>query len=788
MAQFAIALDWMMEKVVEGDQVIIYFSGHGDVEKKAITQPGFLLCWDAPAKVYMAGGAFALPFLQEVVSTLSTKNKANVLVITDACRSGKLAGSSVGGAQITGANLAKQYANETKILSCQPNEYSLEGEQWGGGRGAFSYHLVNGLYGMADANNDLSVNLMEIGRYLEDKVIPEVAPQSQVPMTIGNRMGNLATVAPDILEQLKDRLDKNLPMLSATSSRGIEDEVLASVSNSLKEKYAKFKELIADKIFLEPAGECANTYYEELIADSELEKLHSHMRRNFAAALQDDAQQAINIWLEADASAVECLDFDLKGQARKIARQLEKAAALLGSGHYMYKPLKARQYLFEGKALKEHDNVDEELAQKVLSFYRKATSLEPQSPMPWFEMVKVYTSNIIDIDSAFLCAEKATDLAPTWILPYTDLARKLNYFEDSLEIKALEKAQQIDSLHPYTISCWGSYYSRNGNPEKAIQMHDQFRESGADLYPCWYVNYSHVLKRAGKSEDAKAVLLEAISKDSSRHQYYGSLASIYGGMQQWEKGEKAALKAIELDSTYAGHWDILGYIYNMSGRFDLGIPIFKKTIEMEPHFSTNHQNLGFAYMNTGRHEEATAAFEKAIELDPKSKECHINMAQNFMATGQNEKAVISFDKAIAADTSFWMSYAFASMLDINMENWERAKSNLLKAIGLHSEETMLHSQLGLVYLHLPDHLEQAEQALIKAISFERPKSRAFISMAKVAMRKNDREAAWGHLEKGLEIKFNNYEELQEDEDLKPLHADKKWEELMQKYFPEQEKK
>lgn len=62
-AQFAIALDWLMEVVKENDQVILYFSGHGDVEKKTLTQPGFLLCWDAPANVYMAGGAFALPML-----------------------------------------------------------------------------------------------------------------------------------------------------------------------------------------------------------------------------------------------------------------------------------------------------------------------------------------------------------------------------------------------------------------------------------------------------------------------------------------------------------------------------------------------------------------------------------------------------------------------------------------------------------------------------------------------------------------------------------------------------
>ena len=50
------ALDALIELAKEGDQVIIYFSGHGDVERKIFSQPGFLLCWDAPPRVYMGGG------------------------------------------------------------------------------------------------------------------------------------------------------------------------------------------------------------------------------------------------------------------------------------------------------------------------------------------------------------------------------------------------------------------------------------------------------------------------------------------------------------------------------------------------------------------------------------------------------------------------------------------------------------------------------------------------------------------------------------------------------------
>lgn len=75
MAHFAVALDWLWEVCKPGDQAIIYFSGHGDVERRSLTQPGFLLCWDSPANVYMSGGAFSLFMLQEIISTLSVKIK-----------------------------------------------------------------------------------------------------------------------------------------------------------------------------------------------------------------------------------------------------------------------------------------------------------------------------------------------------------------------------------------------------------------------------------------------------------------------------------------------------------------------------------------------------------------------------------------------------------------------------------------------------------------------------------------------------------------------------------------
>ncbi len=163
--KLAVAFDWLLTESKSGDKAVIYFSGHGDVEGKLKSQPGFLLCWDSPPQTYMAGGTFSLYFLQEIIKTLTIELQVKTTIITDACRSGKLSGNSIGGSQLTSQNLAQQYSNEIKILSCQPNEYSVEGEQWGSGRGAFSYYLVDGLYGLADADGNMEVNLLEIGRY-----------------------------------------------------------------------------------------------------------------------------------------------------------------------------------------------------------------------------------------------------------------------------------------------------------------------------------------------------------------------------------------------------------------------------------------------------------------------------------------------------------------------------------------------------------------------------------------------------------------------------------------------
>ena len=134
------ALTSIIDSSKSGDNLIFYFSGHGDVETIEDSSQGFLLAYDSPPNNYTTG-AISISILQKAFGQLISKG-VKLILITDACRSGHLAGGVQGVAQTAKAfNL--QWKNQTKILSAQPDEVSYEGKEWGGGRGVFCFFIVN---------------------------------------------------------------------------------------------------------------------------------------------------------------------------------------------------------------------------------------------------------------------------------------------------------------------------------------------------------------------------------------------------------------------------------------------------------------------------------------------------------------------------------------------------------------------------------------------------------------------------------------------------------------------
>ncbi|MBK9335293.1 MAG: caspase family protein [Lewinellaceae bacterium] len=427
-ARFSASLDWLVEASGEGDQCIIYFSGHGDVETKTRGQFGFLLAWDTPPTNYKAG-AYSIIYLQDIVSTLSMDKKARVTVVADACHAGKLAGSSIGGTQATAQALAQQFANEVKIMSCQPNEFSLEGRQWGDGRGVFSYHLLDGLSGLADQNADGSIALREMDRYLEDKVPAETAPHQQTPLTVGDRNVLLARVDSAALADIRNR-KKDVPQVfSGTDSKGLVEVFLANTDSATQALYHRFENALAAGNLLD-GDSCADIFYKQLLQNEALKPMHGLMRRNFAVALQDEVQQALNALLADNPYEINHFLYNPE-KYNEYPRYLRRTIELLGEKHYMYPALRSKELYFESYNLTQSLNAENvtlafqdsirPIAQQKL---REAMALDSVSGYLYYAYASTFYNDgdYATFDTTLIWLKLAVNHSPQWILPYLELA------------------------------------------------------------------------------------------------------------------------------------------------------------------------------------------------------------------------------------------------------------------------------------------------------------------------------------------------------------------------------
>ena len=725
--RIAEALDALVEQAKEGDQVIIYFSGHGDVERNIFSQPGFLLCWDAPSRVYMGGGTYSLAYLEAVVTTLSVQNKARVTVITDACHAGKLSGSQIGGAQLTSANLAKQYANEIKILSCQPNEFSLEGEQWGGGRGCFSYHLVDGLFGLADRNEDDLVTVGELDRYLEDKVTAEAAPQSQVPMLLGNKTERLARVNAQLLADLQKFKSGQMPVFMPVEERGFEDEVLSRVlgiDSGIREQYVAFKRAVQEKRFFEPENDCADVYYSRLSQNTALEPLWGFMKRNYAAALQDDAQQSINAFLSADVAQISRSRANALAEYRHYPRQLARAAELLGEKHYFYRPLLARKYYFEARLLQLSvgTNKNTENGKEILGLLEKSLEIEPQSPHVFLQMAQTFGYQLREPDSAQVYFSKAAGLAPAWYIPHTFYAEMLlNVFGmPEQALKVMDAALAIDANAIEVQSTMGMALRQLNRWQEAEQYYLNIIESkGATLnYPFVYNNLAVLYVTIGRFKDAEKMYKKAIEEDSTRALAYSNLGGFYmDNMPDYPEAERLLRIAIRLSPAFKQAIFNLGILLNRMGRYSEAAEQLETALKLDSTDFGIYTELSKSYCYLGRFAEAEASCKTILHMDSTYVDAYINLGQAYLQMGKIPDAKVQFNQAIRFDPTNVSALRNIGLIYQWSNQPEEAEKLFKRIIGLDSTHVIAHNDLGNIYV-ATNRLAESETHYLTAIRLD----------------------------------------------------------------------
>ncbi|RYF83117.1 MAG: caspase family protein, partial [Chitinophagaceae bacterium] len=84
------AIHDLMKWLVAGDELVLYFAGHGDVQTVADFDEAFFLAWDASdsRNYYGTAGTLKLADLDNYTNRLASVKKVKVSLIMDACHAG----------------------------------------------------------------------------------------------------------------------------------------------------------------------------------------------------------------------------------------------------------------------------------------------------------------------------------------------------------------------------------------------------------------------------------------------------------------------------------------------------------------------------------------------------------------------------------------------------------------------------------------------------------------------------------------------------------------------------
>jgi tetratricopeptide (TPR) repeat protein/uncharacterized protein (DUF2164 family) len=591
------ALRWLVKESKKGTLVIFYYSGHGDVEGETGKQHGYLLTYDSPENYYESQ-AFRMSDLQDKIDEIVIK-EAKVLMIVDACRSGKLAGG-IEGAKYFTVELKQEWENTAKILSTKPGLLSFEYDEEK--NGYFTHYLLKGLKGFADFNRDKKVDLGEIEDYLEDSVKAEVGKigpdYKQIPIISGDKETILANVDTLFLVSIANN-ETVLKNEKRTAIKG-QQSLLASLDSLTKDLIYDFKFSLNNGFLISSPDSIQSAWaiYNSLKSRDDMKETIDEMKVSLISSLQNNSQIIINAFVNGKTEEANDVDFN------QAYQEILHADSLIDENYIFYADIKVTCLFMESLFYNESEY------EQRIKLLTECIDIQPDAPFSYCELGRAYHDSK-NYNEAIANYEKAIKKSPRWMYPYYNA---------------------------------GIVYADLGQSEKAIEFYNKAIEIDPDYSNAYIalgnIHYNH-------NDQTKAIenYYNALKADQNNKLAYYNLGLAYFILGDSEKALYNFNKTIELDSNYINAYDKAGIIYYQFKDYESGIKIYNKYIQFYPADSYGYQMRGLNYFYNGEYDNALKDLKMVVEINPDVPDGYYNLACYYSVTNNAEAAFANLEKA-----------------------------------------------------------------------------------------------------------------------------------------------
>ena len=662
------------KKLQKGDRLFIYLAGHGD----AIDEDQFFyLAYDCnPAgdkNNYLVGGAIQLYNLKKKIATETAKG-VEVYFIMDACRSNELPGGSEGQNFLNTA-ISEKRAGEIIMLATGAGQESLEDASIGNGHGLFTYYLVDGLSGMADASGtpDNKITLEEIQKYV-DKNVPVVAQQrfkrKQDPFFCCNENSEKIVSIVDTAYLKKWIQTKKLQAkgpgnsfvgMSSTKTRAIR---FSPADTLLLETYNLFNGAIKDNRLIGKSS--AEFYYDLMEKKFPGNSYTIDAQSTLAVEFINFAQSKINLYLDCrDATSIQKLRAQIDDEDKtdeiatsldrmeKVSRQefyevgnmLERAISFISPDDPDFaKSLEGKMYFFKARGYfgRGKQLVD---INKAFQYAYSAYASDKNAAYILNTLSSLHLDNN-RIDSSIFYAKKAIIAAPKWRYPYVTLAfayKTLNRPDSA--IKYYRKSFEVDPDNADAYVDLGHYYYSLSKGDSAIAYYQKaLLLEPNNTYASNNIGWVNFNRK--KYSEAVFYFKQSIKADPKFINAYNGLSKTFFELKQYDSAR------IYYSKAFANYQDksivnvYIGNFYRELKEYDSAKIYYRMAALLDPTYEEAYNNLGRSCFALKQLDSAKYYYKKALVANPYSAFALINIGLVYREQKQQDSTYYYFQEAV----------------------------------------------------------------------------------------------------------------------------------------------
>jgi serine/threonine protein kinase/Tfp pilus assembly protein PilF len=297
--------------------------------------------------------------------------------------------------------------------------------------------------------------------------------------------------------------------------------------------------------------------------------------------------------------------------------------------------------------------------------------------------------------------------------------------------------------------------------------------------------------KRGEEDIKKAIELfnQAISKDPSYALAYVGLADCYvvksspfSREVRLKKGTAAANKALELEPTLAEAYVSLGAAKELDWDWKGAEKLYRKAIEINPNYPTAHQWLSEILVQSGRTEEGLNESRMALELDPLSTIMNVSLAANLYFARKFDEAIAQCRKTIELDPDSFMPRERLIQALLSKKEFTEAFSEyekLIKIYGVYEEERAGIEAVKQEYLTMGEEGFWKKKLELDLDNFKKGYGTYYNIAINYSMLR-DNNSAFLCLEKSVQARELQLDELKVDPRMDPLRSDPRFNDYLRR--------